>query len=109
MTNVKSTYEQDVMNVEKVDGRLHIWGTMGKWHLEPVDFDRWFDVGDFAEFDSYNTSLFGRIVGFTEKTVTVDTHGLRQGNARLKMAQFIWRNYDFDVEQAHAEKLAYFD
>jgi len=62
----------------------------------PVAYDRTFEIGDSAEYDSYNTSFIGRIVAIGAKTVTIDTKmGERR---RLKLEQFSWRNRHFDLE-----------
>lgn len=94
---------------EVIDGSLHIWGTMRDYQRIPVTFDRWFSVGDVAEFDSYNTSFFGKIVKVTPKTVTIDTHGLKKGAARLSFYEFIWRNWNFDATAARQRNLAWMD
>lgn len=109
MAKIDSKHEMDIWFAEVIDDSLHIWGTMGRWQRVPVSFDRWFSVGDFAEFDSYNLSYFGEIVKFSEKTVTIDTHGLRRGNARLNMYQFIWRNWDFSADKARQRNADFLD
>ena len=67
---------------------------------ETVDhpYERVFEIGDTAEYDSYNLSYTGTIVGIGPKTVTIDK-GRNGGRARLKLATFHWRNWAFDAEE----------
>ncbi len=60
-----------------------------------------FEIGDTAEYDSYNLSYTGAIKSITDKTVTIS--GMR--TKRLRLADFAWRNYDFDAVKT-AEKNA---
>ena len=61
---------------------------------------RVFRPGDVAEFDSYNLSYTAKIVGITAKTVTFDVsyNPNEPRTKRLKMADFAWRNHNFDIE-----------
>lgn len=60
-----------------------------------------FTLGDQAEYDSYNLSYYGKIVGITKATVVVEKTG---GKSRhLNLYEFCWRNYDFDLEKKSAE------
>jgi hypothetical protein len=65
----------------------------------PAPYRRTFKIGDMAEWDSYNLSYIGRILAIGEKTVTIDTDGLRRGAQRLDICEFSRRNYDFDLEE----------
>ncbi len=67
---------------------------------EMVDhpYERVFEVGATVEYDSYNLSYTGTIVGIGPKTVTIDK-GRNSGRARLKLATFHWRNWNFDAEE----------
>lgn len=57
-----------------------------------------FVVGDEAEYDSYNLSYTGKIVGITDSRVTIrKPHA--NGDTYLSMYEFCWRNYGFDAEQ----------
>jgi hypothetical protein len=63
-----------------------------------------FKVGDVAEYDSYNLSYIGLIVGITEKTVTIQPDYQKNSNysdavKRLKLEDFCWRNWDFNIEK----------
>jgi hypothetical protein len=63
-----------------------------------------FRLGDYAEYDSFNLSYTGPIVGITAKTVIV-----RKGNwtnaktKRMKPSEFAWRNFDFDLDTVNRE------
>lgn len=56
-------------------------------------FDRVFCVGDNAEYGSYNLIYTSEITSITEKTVTFGKE-----SKRLKLSEFIRRNYDYDFE-----------
>jgi hypothetical protein len=61
-----------------------------------------FNLGDLAEYNSYNLSYLGKIIQITESTVTIEephnmygeNHGRRH---RLNMNEFCWRNSGFDL------------
>ncbi|MBU2647748.1 hypothetical protein KKI24_23775 [bacterium] len=59
-------------------------------------FDRVFEIGDRAEYDSYNLSYIGPILSITEKTVSIDKGN---GVKRLKLKDFIWRNHNFSLAE----------
>lgn len=61
-----------------------------------------FEIGDMAEYDSFNLSYWGEILSITDKTVTINP---RYGNkkVRLKLESFAWRNYDFKLDQVIAK------
>jgi len=60
-----------------------------------------FNVGDQAEYDSYNLSYYGPIQSITKKNVIVkDTCGK---NRRLPFQAFHWRNISFNVHKKSAE------
>lgn len=63
--------------------------------------ERTFQIGDKAEYDSYNLSYFGPIKSITKKNVIIkDTSGK---NRRLPHAAFHWRNINFDIAKKSAE------
>jgi len=81
-----------------------------------------FNMFDLAEYDSYNLSYLGHIIGITEKTVTiVEEHCYNKWKAiqageytkknewdgpaihRLKLDSFAWRNYDFNLEKTRKD------
>jgi hypothetical protein len=72
-----------------------------------TEFDRTFAVGDQAEFDSYNLSYYGPIVGIGRATVTVQKGYTRtHDRARLDLYRFAWRNWNFDVNRVARENAA---
>lgn len=72
----------------------------------PVAYRREFKIGDVAEFDSYNLSFYGKILAIGEKTITIDSDGLRSRAQRLDICEFSSRNWDFDQAQKSAENSA---
>ena len=65
---------------------------------------RRFEVGDEAEYDSFNLQYTGIIRAIGPKTVTVESSF--EGKKRLKAAEFGWRNWDFnsaEVARRNAE------
>lgn len=64
--------------------------------------DKSFSIGEMAEYDSYNLSYYGEIVGITEKSVTIQERWSTR-KRRLKLDTFIWRNRDFDLAKKAAE------
>lgn len=68
------------------------------------EYDKTFILGDQAEYDSFNLSYIGKIVGITDKTVTIqERYGRTPRKHRLKLYEFNWRNYDFDLERVTHE------
>lgn len=65
---------------------------------EPVKFE----IGDEAEYDSYNLKYTGTITNITEKTVTI-LPKYETKKRRLKIENFAWRNYNFDSLKVAAE------
>jgi hypothetical protein len=61
-----------------------------------------FEIGDPAEYDSYNLKYTGKIVSITDKTVTI-LPKYENRKRRLKIEDFAWRNYDFNAERVAAE------
>ena len=66
-----------------------------------------FKVGDLVEYDSWNLSYIGKITKITPKTVFVDKNGKhdhieRVEIKRMKLYEFAWRNYDFDLAETSA-------
>jgi hypothetical protein len=58
-----------------------------------------FQVGDTAEYDSYNLSYTGKIVKITDKCVSIVAYpGSQMAKThRLDINAFCWRNWDFDA------------
>ena len=69
-----------------------------------------FNLGDHAEYDSYNLSYHGPIIAISEKTVTiicqydVKRHeaGEKVKKYRLSLDRFAWRNIKFDLHKTCA-------
>jgi len=60
-----------------------------------------FNVGDMAEYDSYNLSYYGTIINISEKTVAiVERH--TDHLHRLTIERFCWRNHNFDLAKTQA-------
>jgi hypothetical protein len=59
-----------------------------------------FNIGDRAEYDSFNRHYIGVIDSITDKTVTiVKTRGVNSKKHRLDLYEFCWRNYNYDEAQ----------
>lgn len=114
--------------ITRLDGNYKLEIVPGK-SIKAIDFkglvegkSASFNMFDLAEYDSYNLSYLGYIVGITEKTVTiVEEHdfdkwkGIKAGTYtkkheydkphihRLKLNEFAWRNYDFNLQQTRKD------
>lgn len=92
---------------EVVKGKsIRLFGIKERWDHEQrknvwVSYDRTFQVGDAAEYDSYNLSYVGVIISITEKTVTIASRHDSTRKYRLNLHTFNWRNWDFDAEETH--------
>ena len=60
-----------------------------------------FEMGDEAEYDSFNLRYTGEILSITPKTVSIRNAFGKV--TRLALHQFCWRNWDFDAAQCAAE------
>jgi len=67
-------------------------------YTEPVRFN----IGDQAEYDSYNLKYLGTITQITNKRITIDP-GYSQHKKSLKLYNFCWRNYNFNLEYIQKE------
>lgn len=68
------------------------------------DVDITFKVGDTVTYDSYNLIYLGKITKITDKCVTIlPEHETR--TRRLDLHNFMWRNYDFDLERVQKQNL----
>ena len=65
----------------------------------PVLKEVTFNIGDSAEYDSYNLSYFGPIKSITKKNVIVK-HKHSDRTTRLPHQTFHWRNIGFNLEEA---------
>lgn len=64
------------------------------------EYTKTFNVGDVAEYGSYNLTYLGTITKITDKCVTIEAHyGTRNSEThRLDIAEFAGMNYDFDLD-----------
>ena len=53
-----------------------------------------FNLGDTAEYNSYNLSYTGNIVAISDKRIVIESYGRRYS---LDLNTFCWRNYNFDA------------
>jgi len=65
-----------------------------------LPYSRTFNIGDLAEYDSYNLSYYGKIVSIGAKTVTIVDGPYRR---RLTFEEFTDRNHDFDLLKVERE------
>jgi len=77
---------------------IRLYGTRWANTSNSCAFDRTFNVGDQAEYDSYNLSYYGEIVSITEKSVTI-REKYSDRKRRLKLDIFFWRNYNFNLAE----------
>lgn len=62
---------------------------------------RTFKVGDQAKYDSYNLVFYGPVLSITAKTVAVSKEGeMDSTKSVMKIAQFVRKNYNFDLASA---------
>jgi len=61
-----------------------------------------FNIGDTAEYDSYNLSYCGKITKITDKCVTICSYpGSSMARThKLDLYTFSWRNFDFNEADA---------
>lgn len=57
---------------------------------------RKFEIGDVAEYDSYNLHYTAPIVSIGKSTVTFNVYDSKK---RIKAENFAWRNWDFNAEE----------
>jgi hypothetical protein len=57
---------------------------------------RKFEVGDVAEYDSFNLRYTAPIVSIGKSTVTFNVYDSKR---RLKAENFAWRNWNFNAEE----------
>ena len=63
------------------------------------------EIGDKAEYDSYNLSYIGEVVKITNKCVTIVAYKGHSGMERvhrLDLNTFCYRNWDFNLNEATA-------
>jgi len=84
---------------------IRIWGTFRNHVDGPQEFDRKFEIGDWAEYDSYNLIYDGKIVGIGKKSVVILSYPDSNSGRRhqLDLHTFCWRNWDYDRERIAAK------
>lgn len=66
-----------------------------------------FNLGDTAEYDSYNLHYTGNIIAISDKRIVIESYGRRYS---LDINTFCWRNYNFNAEKIakfNAEEMYY--
>ena len=82
---------------------VRIFGTDYPGQDYEKSFDMTFKVGDQAEYGAYNLRYYGPILAITPKTVLISASSTGERKKRLKIAEFCWRNKNFDLEKVRAE------
>lgn len=96
------------MNVELMPGHwIRLFGVDHNRISGPLNYDKTFKVGDYAEYDSYNLKYTGRIVAIGKKTVTIED--MYKKNRRLTLYEFTWRNRDYDEKEIADHNLSWTD
>ena len=98
MDNRKQEYHLDVTK----GASIRVTTAIPAFRTLPEEkHDVTFRLGDKAEYGSYNLSYYGVITSITEKTVTIkEDDGTGH---RLSLAEFAWRNYNFQLERVARE------
>jgi hypothetical protein len=67
--------------------------------------ERIFQVGEWAEYDSWNLNYLGKIVAITNKTVTIVDYPNSHNpcKKRLDIHTFCWRNFSKSIEEKRAD------
>lgn len=82
-----------------------IWGVDTNRVKGPTPYDRTFSIGDSAEYASYNTSFFGKIVGISATRVRIENHFGKVSS--LKIGDFARRNRHFVLSEVEASNRAH--
>ena len=103
---ISPRWESDVYSAEIIPGKsIRLYGVFKNLCAGPRPYDITFQVGDRAEYASYNLPYVGTIVSIGAKTVTIE-HGLHQKErSRLDLEHFASRNWNFDEAKIDAENL----
>uniref|UniRef100_A0A6M3L970 Uncharacterized protein n=1 Tax=viral metagenome TaxID=1070528 RepID=A0A6M3L970_9ZZZZ len=83
------------------DNYILIYGMEFNHVNGPVTFNKTFNIGDNAEYDSYNLSYVGKITAIKAKYIEITAYGTTKH--RLDIYSFSWRNWDFDLEKIRKE------
>ena len=84
---------------------IQIKGTYPNRVGGPYPYDKTFKIGDPAEYHSYNLKYVGKITNIGPKTVTIVHYpdDPSSKKTRLTLAEFAWRNYDFDLDRINRD------
>lgn len=77
----------------------------------PFAYATKFEVGDVAEYNSFNISYTGRITSITAKTVTIVAYQgtTSERSYRLPLQKFDFHNRHFDAEETRKSNAAWMD
>lgn len=78
---------------------IRIFGTQTNRANGPIDFDKTFVIGDEVVYGSYNLIYTGKITRIGPKTITVKHYEHTDTTSRMKVSEFVWRNWDFNAEE----------
>ena len=106
-----SGYDSQVYNVTLDHNNFITIDCFYKNAVNPRQTITTFNIGSQAEYGSYNLSYVGTITGITDKTVTiVESKGTRnEVTHRLKIAEFCWRNFNFDLAKVQKANANWYD
>lgn len=103
---ISPRWESDNYNAEiEPKKSIRLYGVYNNLCGGPKQYDITFNIGDVAEYDSYNLKYTGVIISIGEKTVTIeDRHNgcATPTRRRLDLEHFASRNWDFDAEKIQA-------
>ena len=96
--------ESNDYNAEIIPGQsIRIFGEIKRYDGANTKFDRTFKMGEQAEYDSYNLIYTGEIIAIAGKTVTIQHYtSSHSRKSRMSLHDFIWRNWDLDMEKVNA-------
>jgi len=109
--NIQHRCGSDVYNVDILPGRyIRLFGTFTNLTKGPKEYDISFELGDTAEYDSYNLIYTGEIVSIGPKTVTIKHYKNSESKSRLSIIDFAWKNWDYSAERiaAHNQNESYY-
>lgn len=93
--------------VVKPGHSIRLIGLEGNHVHGPIPYDRTYQIGDSAEYDSFNLSYIGTITNIGPKTITITDMQCRTTH-RLTIHQFDWRNWD-GLESKHEQNANWTD
>ncbi len=94
----KASFGRDVLRAYVTPGEKIELHTYRGGELVAI---RVFQVGDAAEYDSYNLTYWGRIKAITAKSVVIIPRYESNKTRRLNLDTFSWRNWDFNLEEVN--------